>query len=53
MSCRAEQAGLRVKEVPIVFTDRTRGASKISRKVIWESIRLPWRFRIRPWKPAV
>lgn len=35
--------GFKVREVPIRFRDRTRGKSKISRKVIWESIWMVWR----------
>lgn len=39
-------------EIPIVFNDRTRGESKISKRVIWESIFFVWkcffqRYRIK------
>lgn len=34
---------LRVKEIPIIFADRTKGASKISRSVILEGILMPWK----------
>ena len=34
-------------EQPIVFNERREGQSKMSAKVIWESIWLPWRLRIR------
>jgi dolichol-phosphate mannosyltransferase len=30
--------GLRVVEVPIVFTDRFQGTSKISRNIVWEAV---------------
>jgi dolichol-phosphate mannosyltransferase len=43
---RARRAGLRVAEVPITFTDRREGRSKISRKVIFESVLMPWRLRL-------
>jgi len=43
---RAHRAGLRVAEVPITFTDRREGQSKISRKVIFESVLMPWRLRL-------
>ncbi|HWS52577.1 MAG TPA: hypothetical protein VN228_00510, partial [Pyrinomonadaceae bacterium] len=43
---RAHRAGLRVAEVPITFTDRREGKSKISRKVIFESVLMPWRLRL-------
>ena len=37
--------GGRVCEVPITFTDRTRGSSKVSGAVVLESLVLPWRIR--------
>lgn len=40
-------SGARIHEVPIVFTERRRGASKLSRSTIWEAILLPWRLRFR------
>jgi dolichol-phosphate mannosyltransferase len=43
---RAHRAGLRVAEVPITFTDRRVGQSKMSRKVILESVLMPWRLRL-------
>ncbi len=43
---RAGRAGLRVAEVPITFTDRREGQSKMSRKVILESVLMPWRLRL-------
>jgi dolichol-phosphate mannosyltransferase len=42
---RASRAGLGVTEVPITFTDRRVGQSKMSRKVILESVLMPWRLR--------
>src|SRR5215210_5558338 len=42
----AHRAGLRVAEVPITFTDRREGQSKMSRKVIVESVLMPWRLRL-------
>lgn len=45
MAWRAHRAGLRIAEVPIVFTDRHFGESKLSGHVIWESARTPWRLR--------
>src|SRR3712207_8313939 len=43
---RAHRAGLDIAEVPITFTDRREGKSKISRKVIFESVLMPWRLRL-------
>ncbi len=33
------RAGLRITEVPITFTDRAYGRSKMSRKIVWEATR--------------
>jgi dolichol-phosphate mannosyltransferase len=51
MSYRAIAAGLRWMEMPIVFTDRKGGESKISRSVLVESMVRPWALRMKPWKP--
>ena len=45
MTARASEAGLRIVESPIIFTDRQHGKSKISRKVLLESMIMPWRMR--------
>lgn len=42
---QAHNVGLSIAEVPITFVDRREGKSKISRKVILESIVTPWRLR--------
>jgi dolichol-phosphate mannosyltransferase len=47
MTYRAHRAGLRIVEVPIIFPDRRHGQSKMSGKVISESILMPWRLRFR------
>ena len=35
--------GMRIAEVPIVFTDRFQGSSKMSRKIVWEAFWMVWR----------
>jgi len=45
MTFRASLAGLKIKEVPIVFVDRTKGQSKMSRKIFAEAIAVVWRLR--------
>lgn len=42
----ARRLGLSITEVPITFTDRTAGDSKMSRAIVWEAIRrvLGWRW---------
>jgi len=48
----AHREGLTTAEVAITFTDRREGQSKMSRKVILESVLMPWRLRFaRPRKP--
>jgi dolichol-phosphate mannosyltransferase len=44
----AQREGLKVAEVPITFTDRREGQSKMSRAVIFESVLMPWRLRFAP-----
>ena len=38
MTYRASRAGARVREVPITFVDRRAGASKMSRRIVWEAL---------------
>jgi dolichol-phosphate mannosyltransferase len=45
MTYRAILHGMRVKEVPIVFVDRTAGRSKMSRKIFVEAIGMVWKLR--------
>jgi dolichol-phosphate mannosyltransferase len=45
MTYRAIRKGMRIKEVPIVFVDRTAGASKMSRKIFLEAIGVVWKLR--------
>lgn len=42
---RALGAGLRLAEVPIVFTDRRVGESKLDRSVVVEAVAVVWRLR--------
>lgn len=42
---RAIQAGLNVVEVPIIFTDRVAGRSKLSRRIVLEAMIVIWRLR--------
>lgn len=48
LTYRALQAGFRVKEVPIVFTERRRGQSKMSSQIILEAALTVWRLRLTP-----
>jgi dolichol-phosphate mannosyltransferase len=48
MAWEARAAGGRIVEVPITFVERREGQSKMSGRVIAESIVLPWRLAARP-----
>jgi dolichol-phosphate mannosyltransferase len=51
MNYRAVRAGLAIAEVPITFSERTEGVSKMSLRVQLESALTPWRLRFgRPVK---
>lgn len=52
MGYRAHRAGMKIVEVPILFTDRQFGQSKISRRVLLESFIMPWRLRSQNWNPS-
>ena len=43
----ARQLGCRVREVPIIFVERREGASKVSGRVLVESVIVPWRLRLK------
>lgn len=47
MSVRAQRKGFRIKEIPIVFTDRTEGHSKMSGAIIREAVLMVWRLRLQ------
>lgn len=43
----AARLGLRIGEVPIIFIERRQGASKMSGRVLLESMVMPWRLLVR------
>lgn len=45
MSYRAWKKGFKIKEIPIVFHDRTLGESKMSKQIVREAIWMVWRLR--------
>lgn len=47
MSFRASRKGFRLVEVPIVFTDRSEGRSKMSRAIVREAIWMVWWLRLQ------
>jgi dolichol-phosphate mannosyltransferase len=46
MSFHAWRKGFRLKEIPITFTDRDLGESKMSRAIVYEAIWVVWRLRL-------
>jgi len=46
MNWRTWMAGFIIKEIPIVFTDRTVGKSKMSRAIVKEAVLLVWKLGI-------
>ena len=57
MKWLAYQLGFRIKEVPIIFTDRTRGTSKMSTGIVQEAffgvLQMKISSWVRPHKPAI
>jgi dolichol-phosphate mannosyltransferase len=45
MSVRAWKKGFRLVEIPIVFSDRTEGESKMSGRIVREAVWMVWRIR--------
>jgi dolichol-phosphate mannosyltransferase len=46
MSFKAWKKGFRIIEMPIIFTDRVEGSSKMSKKIIFEAIWMVWKLRL-------
>ena len=47
MNFRAWVKGFRMHEIPIVFTERLNGVSKMSRHIVWEAAWMVWHLQIR------
>jgi dolichol-phosphate mannosyltransferase len=45
MNFHAWKRGYRIIEIPIVFTDRLVGTSKMSRRIVWEAAFMVWKLR--------
>ena len=43
LSHKIWRQGLKIAEVPIIFTDRFQGSSKMSRRIVWEAFWMVWR----------
>ena len=47
MTFKAWKKGFRVKEIPIIFVDRVKGQSKMSKKIVREAVTMVWKLRIK------
>jgi dolichol-phosphate mannosyltransferase len=47
MNFKAWKKGFKVKEIPIIFVDRVKGKSKMSRKIVREAVVMVWKLRIK------
>ncbi len=47
MSMRVWKRGFTIKEIPIIFVDRTAGVSKMSKKIVREAIYMVWWLRLK------
>jgi dolichol-phosphate mannosyltransferase len=46
MNFRSWVKGFRIKEIPIVFTERLNGVSKMSRHIVWEAAWMVWHLQL-------
>jgi dolichol-phosphate mannosyltransferase len=47
MTFKAFAKGFKIKEIPIVFTDRVKGKSKMSKKIVREAVTMVWKLRLQ------
>lgn len=47
MTYKAFKKGFRIKEIPIIFIDRMKGKSKMSKRIVREAIFMVWKLRLR------
>jgi len=47
MTFKAYKKGFKIIEIPIIFTDRFHGTSKMSKKIVREAVLMVWKLRIR------
>lgn len=48
LNYRCHQAGFRIHEIPIIFPDRVAGASKMSRRIVFEAAAVVLKLRAAP-----
>ncbi|MBT8392903.1 MAG: polyprenol monophosphomannose synthase [Ignavibacteria bacterium] len=47
MNFKVWKKGFRIKEMPIIFVDRMKGMSKMSKKIVREAIIMVWKLRLK------
>jgi len=47
MTFKAWKKGFSVKEIPIIFVDRVKGKSKMSKKIVREAVTMVWKLRLK------
>ncbi|MDI3504669.1 MAG: dolichol-phosphate mannosyltransferase [Candidatus Cloacimonadota bacterium] len=47
MNFRAWAHGFSIKEIPIIFTERMNGVSKMNRSIVWEAAWMVWHLQLR------
>jgi dolichol-phosphate mannosyltransferase len=47
MHFRAWSAGYKIKEIPIIFVERSEGLSKMSKNIVWEAVFMVWKLKLR------
>jgi dolichol-phosphate mannosyltransferase len=47
MNYKAWKKGFRLGEIPIIFVDRVKGTSKMSKKIVREAVLMVWKLRFR------
>jgi dolichol-phosphate mannosyltransferase len=47
MNFKAWKKGFRIKEIPIIFVDRMKGKSKMSKKIVREAVWMVWKLRLK------
>jgi dolichol-phosphate mannosyltransferase len=47
MNFKAWKKGFIIKEIPIIFVDRVKGSSKMSKKIVREAVFMVWKLRFQ------
>lgn len=50
MAYKTKLAGFKIKEIPIIFTDRQKGISKFSKKIFFEAAWIVWKLKLTKHK---